>query len=497
MTMGVVYIGDYVVSIRKALGRGAFGSVYPATHKDGRQIAAKQIESEKEETAKKELTGSENLLKAFKAQNHEHENITKIHDILPDEYNDIWLMMEYCEFGDLNKYFDKHPEKFNDISIKLDMMCQIASGLAFLHSIHIVHRDIKPNNILVSKNLNQLQSDTVKIADFGLCKYLDPDDTTSCMNTDAGTNLFKAPEFFNYKVDGKIEYHKSVDSFAAGLTFLAMIQPMGDSRKLVPHVEGNLYEYEHALPIGQCMMNRHHKGQQQIAVVVERLGDTAVANMIRRIIKGATDVTPTYRMSSSTMYEYLKALHAAPDHELQGLPMANEYEQQLVWGGASADNIVRSPGGPSPPGHFMKPAAEPFIGAIHVEESMQYGEGPTIQPKAVPIDHHEANRDNTAASAAPAQFQSAIPQKDLMQISHNIAPSKMTQFAIMYLDTNMEEINIEKARYREQVEMVGFAILKKWVQKNPGASKRQLYDLFCEGSKKGWINRNAYKLLIE
>ena len=80
-----------------------------------------------------------------------------------------------------------------DIKHKINLISQIAGGLAFLHSQRIVHRDIKPANILISETSGQ---SVAKITDFGLSKFLTPEDT-SLMTSNVGTAAFMAPEFWN------------------------------------------------------------------------------------------------------------------------------------------------------------------------------------------------------------------------------------------------------------------------------------------------------------
>ena len=117
----------------------------------------------------------------------------------------------------------------------------ITRGIEFLHSQNIIHRDIKPGNILVG-NTRQLQ---VKLADFDVTKILDPDIETSAMSSNVGTNAFKSPEFFRKNKQGKIQYHCSVDTFAASITFLAIIKYENGSRKmLIPHIETPRHDFE-------------------------------------------------------------------------------------------------------------------------------------------------------------------------------------------------------------------------------------------------------------
>ncbi len=105
-------------------------------------------------------------------------------------------------------------------------MVQITNGIEHLHQNNIVHRDIKPGNILVTASPHDGRF-VVKLTDFGLSKFLDPTDETSAMSSDVGTLMFKAPEYFDAyrgQGQGKRNYHRNVDIYAAGLTFLSMIE---------------------------------------------------------------------------------------------------------------------------------------------------------------------------------------------------------------------------------------------------------------------------------
>ena len=206
-------VGDYKVYLADELGRGAYGMVYRATDSQGRQVAAKKISVQSHRKA-----SAREAVNFYKVPCH-HQNIIQTLEV---KYNkDIWIFMEYCQFGDLNEYFRTNYSNIAGVAPRLDLMIQIAEGLVFLHNSDIVHRDIKPANILATLNSTGLV--TIKLTDFGLAKFLDANNETSGMSTDVGTLVFKAPEFWD-KTDGKIHYHRGVDVFSTGITFLAMLQ---------------------------------------------------------------------------------------------------------------------------------------------------------------------------------------------------------------------------------------------------------------------------------
>ncbi len=208
------HIAGYVVNLRDQLGRGGYGTVYKAKDSKGTIVAAKEID--KDPTSRGAFNEFEN---STKQQEVNHKNIVKILDIYKDE-TEMWIFMEFCNGGDLNNYARAHFQEFS--GGKPMIMHQIAEGLTFLHSLRIAHRDMKPGNILIQHQAG-VQPITVKLTDFGLSKFIPKDATSSVMHTNVGTKAYKAPEFWDSS-DGGIKYHKNIDVYAMGLTFLAVLQ---------------------------------------------------------------------------------------------------------------------------------------------------------------------------------------------------------------------------------------------------------------------------------
>lgn len=110
--------------------------------------------------------------------------------------------------GDLYKLIKGDPLSEPEIC---NFFCQILKGLVFLHSNGIVHRDIKPDNILIAKN--KKGDVVVKIADFSLAEYYH----TQRLNTICGTPGYMAPEMFC-----EDEYDEKVDIFSLGVILFMM-----------------------------------------------------------------------------------------------------------------------------------------------------------------------------------------------------------------------------------------------------------------------------------
>ncbi len=209
-------IAGYSINLRDRLGKGGYGTVYKAKDNTGTIVAAKEIDKIKDLSSKAALRELEN---AHKQKQLDHKNIAKILDIYKDD-EQIWLFIEFCNGGDLNDYAKTHFEEFS--SRRISLMKQIADGLVFLHSNRIAHRDMKPENILIQNQASE-EGITVKLTDFGVAKFIPLNAKSSAMYTNLGTHIYKAPDFWN-STDGQIEYHKNIDVYAMGLTFLAMVQ---------------------------------------------------------------------------------------------------------------------------------------------------------------------------------------------------------------------------------------------------------------------------------
>ena len=288
-----VQILGYTVNLLRELGRGSFGTVYKGRNQNGRVALKKLKTGEREEirSAAIEAVTLQKLLKDPRLQENDH--IVSIYDVRLFE-GSIWIVMEYCDFGNLNDYFKTNSDILHAIGPKIKLMRQIINGIAFLHRIKIAHRDIKPRNILVKSAGGYA---VVKLADFGLCKILHPEASSSGMSSDVGTALYKAPEFWN--TNGRTKYYRNIDVYAAGLTFVAMLQ-FRAGQSLAPRVEGSMHSSsESRLPIGLVAHNRQVYNQPDITVVKIEPNDCATTENVKRIISEMTCTSSGDRPSAA------------------------------------------------------------------------------------------------------------------------------------------------------------------------------------------------------
>ena len=285
--------GRYKIDIlpENILGKGSYGIVYKAVDvRDKTDLAAKSINGENHPKLFRD--NRQNLFEL------DHQNLTKILDLYQTDKT-FWMIMEFCNHGDLNYFFRK---KNPNIHQKVEIMSGITQGITYLHGNGVIHRDIKPDNILMASEFPPIP----KLTDFDLSKSLNyPNET---MNSNVGTLAFKAPEFFT-RVGGKLKYHKNVDIFAAGLTFLAMIQVKDHRKKLIPHIETPLDDSELHTPIGQLIAERIKYNVPELNIVTINSSastyEEKTENSLRQLISRMTCHNPNERLTTGGVLNLL------------------------------------------------------------------------------------------------------------------------------------------------------------------------------------------------
>ncbi len=225
------------------LGNGSFGIVHSAVHWDGTEAAAKRIDANEPARISQMSRDLEKLMGL------DHDNIAKMFDILQEKAT-VWVFMELCTGEDLVKYMAERKSGGKAVCAveKLKLMLDISKGVEYLHSNHVIHRDVKPSNVLIT-----WPPVTAKLTDFDCSKFFEEPFSTSVMTSKVGTQAFKAPEFFDRTPEGKLFYHRTVDVFSMGLTFLAMIQ---ENEYLVPRIETANNASELFVPVGLLLWER-------------------------------------------------------------------------------------------------------------------------------------------------------------------------------------------------------------------------------------------------
>ena len=205
------------------VGCGAIGRVYKGRHmRTNKNVAGKKItvekefyeeKYEKEARLVKDLPSHDNVVKVFGTEKREYKEGGV-------DYVELWIISE------LIPYSLKGFASTYDLSVdhKLDLMVQCCRGLLHLHQHDLVHRDVKPENIMV--DVNKGGKPVIKIIDFGEARIVDEvEGRTALMKSFVGTLEYMAPELLQRQ--GSLltpNYRTSVDVFALGITFLSLIE---------------------------------------------------------------------------------------------------------------------------------------------------------------------------------------------------------------------------------------------------------------------------------
>ncbi|KAM3694090.1 hypothetical protein ACB098_07G031500 [Castanea mollissima] len=189
------------------IGEGTYGVVYKARDRTTNEtIALKKIRLEQEDegvpsTAIREIS----LLKEM-----QHGNIVRLQDVVHSEKR-LYLVFEYLDL-DLKKYMDSSPEFAKDLRQIKMFLYQILRGIAYCHSHRVLHRDLKPQNLLIDRRTNAL-----KLADFGLARAFGIPVRT--FTHEVVTLWYRAPEILL----GSRHYSTPVDVWSVGCIFAEMV----------------------------------------------------------------------------------------------------------------------------------------------------------------------------------------------------------------------------------------------------------------------------------
>src|SRR5262249_16190420 len=237
------------------LGRGAMGVTYKAFDVDLRCPVTLKVISERyleDESARLRF-----LREARAAASVRHPNVASVFH-LGRTVSSYFYAMEFVE-GETLQNLIKRSGRL-EINLALEIATQVAAGLAAVHKQKLVHRDIKPNNIMVS--LEEGGAVTAKIIDLGLAKSLDEPGAQTAISTPgafAGTPGFASPEqFAGVPVDIRS------DLYSLGVTLWVMVTGQTPFRGTSGEV---MYQHQHApLPL-----ERLKDVPQPVVVLLEKL----------------------------------------------------------------------------------------------------------------------------------------------------------------------------------------------------------------------------------
>lgn len=275
-------LGRY--QVEKELGKGAMGIVYLGKDpKIGRVVAIKTMALSQEFESDELQDVKERFFReAETAGRLNHPNIVTIFDA-GEEHDLAYIAMEFLKGGDLSPY--TKPGKLLPLPTVLSIIARVAEALAYAHRNNVVHRDVKPANIMYEPD-----SDTVKVTDFGIARITDASKTKTGMVL--GTPSYMSPEqLAGMKIEGRS------DLFSLGATLYQLccgyLPFKGDSMtqlmfKIANEPHADIVAYNPALPaqvvavinraLAKQPESRYQTGDEMAKALRECIGTVAASN---------------------------------------------------------------------------------------------------------------------------------------------------------------------------------------------------------------------------
>ncbi|KAE8242532.1 hypothetical protein A4X13_0g7118 [Tilletia indica] len=298
---GPQLIGAY--RLGREIGKGSFAVVVKAYHEATKEPVAIKVVTRKKLTAKllENLDSEISILKSI-----QHPNIVDLRDRLKTDSH-IYLVMAYCSCGDLSGYIKKrgqisadsladstqsstfdlahaaypHPIDggLNEAVVR-SFLSQLASAIEFMRAMNIVHRDIKPQNLLLQPPEGEfvqaghpLGIHQLKVADFGFARSLP---AASLAETLCGSPLYMAPEILRYE-----KYDAKADLWSVGAVLFEMAVGKAPFRAQ-NHIE---------------LLRKIERGEDRIKFPDERSAGSLARENARRAQEGERPLPPPHHIA--------------------------------------------------------------------------------------------------------------------------------------------------------------------------------------------------------
>jgi|UniRef100_A0A6C0BL70 serine/threonine protein kinase len=212
----------YTYSSDDWLGTGSFATVYKGYHEQSHQpVAIKEVNLARI----KRYPNYEQVMRSLSSEIRtmkllHHPNILQLIDVI-EEHNMLYLILEYCNNGDLVSYLQKQTLGFHKTTGLSEsethyIGVQLFKAIKYMHSIGVAHRDLKPHNILLQRESETDDPDhfQIKVGDFGFATVL----SAQLLETMCGSPLYMAPEVLRAE-----KYTSSADLWSYGIILYELL----------------------------------------------------------------------------------------------------------------------------------------------------------------------------------------------------------------------------------------------------------------------------------
>jgi len=197
-------VGTY--DLYSCIGQGSFATVYRGQHRTTKRVVAVKaiVRARLNQKLQENLEAEISIMQSL-----EHPNVVRLFEVQTTERH-VYLMLEFCPGGDLMRVI-RARGTLDEPQAK-GYLQQLALGLAHMRTRNLIHRDLKPQNLLLS---SMAPTANLKIADFGFARYMQQQDLAETL---CGSPLYMAPEILRFQ-----KYDAKADLWSVGAILFEML----------------------------------------------------------------------------------------------------------------------------------------------------------------------------------------------------------------------------------------------------------------------------------
>ncbi|KAI9118783.1 hypothetical protein K1719_010228 [Acacia pycnantha] len=214
-TEGLDNFDEWTIDLRKLsmgepFAQGAFGKLYRGTY-NNEDVAIKILERPENDLAKAQLMEQQFQQEVMMLATLKHPNIVRF--IGACHKPKVWcIVTEYAKGGSVRQFLMKRQNRSVPLKLAVKQALDVARGMAYVHGLQLIHRDLKSDNLLI------FGDKSIKIADFGVARI---EVQTEGMTPETGTYRWMAPEMIQHR-----PYTQKVDVYSFGIVLWELITGM-------------------------------------------------------------------------------------------------------------------------------------------------------------------------------------------------------------------------------------------------------------------------------
>ncbi|KAL2649478.1 hypothetical protein R1flu_017606 [Riccia fluitans] len=211
-TEGLEDYEDWTIDLRRLsmgppFAQGAFGRLYKGSY-NGEDVAVKILERPENDLQRSLLMETQFAKEVTMLAKAKHQNVVRFIGACRKPM--VWcIVTEYARGGSVRSFLSRRSSRSIPLKLAVKQALDVARGMEYLHSLDIIHRDLKSDNLLIATDKS------IKIADFGVARI---EVQTEGMTPETGTYRWMAPEMIQHR-----QYNHKVDVYSFGIVLWELI----------------------------------------------------------------------------------------------------------------------------------------------------------------------------------------------------------------------------------------------------------------------------------